>query len=70
MELKNVSYEDLQYDMITNGVFTLKIGGVWRKENTDEAGISFRVIAVLVNAIQKPMQEEEFEEEELQNLLI
>ena len=68
-ELKNISHEDLQYDMISNGVFTLKIGGVWRKENTDEAGFSFRLLAVLVKAIQKPTQEEEFEEEELQELL-
>ena len=68
-ELKNISHEDLQYDVIMDGIYSLKIGGVWRKENTDEAGFSFRVLAVLVNTIQKPSKEEEFEEEAIQELL-
>ena len=55
--------------MIANGVFSLKIGGIWRKENTDEAGFSFRLLGVLVGTMQKPSQEKEIEEEEIQELL-
>ena len=66
---KNLPYEDFQYDAITDGVYTLKISGVWRRENSPDSGFSFRVLAVLVNSYHKITQEEEYEEEALQELL-
>ena len=39
--LKNMNYEDFENDnIITNGVYSLKIGGVWRKENSTSSGFS------------------------------
>ena len=68
-ELKNLPYEDFQYDAITEGIFSLKISGVWRRENTSEAGISIRVLAVLVKSFHNITQDEEYEEESVKNLL-
>ena len=48
--LKNMNYEDFINDnLITNGVYSLKICGVWRKENSPLSGFSIKVFAVLVN---------------------
>ena len=48
--LKNMNYEDFINDnLITNGVYSLKVCGVWRKENSPLSGFSIRVFAVLVN---------------------
>ena len=57
---KNIPYEDFENEnMITDGVYSLKIGGVWRKENSTSSGFSFRVLAVLVNSFYKSTNEEE-----------
>ena len=57
---KNIPYEDFENEnIITNGVYSLKIGGVWRKENTTSSGFSIRVLAVLVNSFYKASSEEE-----------
>ena len=57
---KNIPYEDFENDnIITNGVYSLKIGGVWRKENSTSSGFSIRVLAVLVNSFYKSSTEEE-----------
>ena len=45
--------------IITNGVYSLKIGGVWRKENSTSSGFSIRALAVLVNSFYKASSEEE-----------
>ena len=68
-EFKNLSYEGFQYDAITDGVFSLKISGVWRRENTPDAGFSIRVLAVLVKSYHNINQDEEYEEESIKNLL-
>ena len=51
------------------GVFSLKISGVWRRENTPDAGFSIRVLAVLVKSFHNINQDEEYEEESIKNLL-
>ena len=57
---KNIPYEDFENEnIITNGVYSLKIGGVWRKENSTSSGFSIRVLAVLVNSFYKANSEEE-----------
>ena len=57
---KNMHYEDFENEnIITNGVYSLKIGGVWRKENSTSSGFSIRVLAVLVNSFYKASSEEE-----------
>ena len=57
---KNIPYEDFENDnIITNGIYSLKIGGVWRKENSTSSGFSIRVLAVLVNSFYKSSTEEE-----------
>ena len=57
---KNIPYEDFENEnIITNGVYSLKIGGVWRKENSTSSGFSIRVLAVLVNSFYKSSNEEE-----------
>ena len=57
---KNIPYEDFENEnIITNGVYSLKIGGVWRKENSTSSGFSIRVLAVLVNSFYKASSEEE-----------
>ena len=57
---KNIPYEDFENDnIITNGIYSLKIGGVWRKENATSSGFSIRVLAVLVNSFYKSSTEEE-----------
>ena len=68
-EFKNLPYEGFQYDAITEGVFSLKISGVWRRENTSDAGFSIRVLAVLVKSFLNSNQDEEFEEEEIKKLI-
>ena len=58
--LKNMNYEDFENDnIITNGVYSLKISGVWRKENSTSSGFSIKVLAVLVNSFYKSSNEEE-----------
>ena len=57
---KNIPYEDFEHDnIITSGIYSLKIGGVWRKENSTSSGFSIRVLAVLVNSFYKSSTEEE-----------
>ena len=57
---KNIPYEEFENEnIITSGVYSLKIGGVWRKENTTSSGFSIRVLAVLVNSFYKSSTEEE-----------
>ena len=57
---KNIPYEDFENEnIITDGVYSLKIGGVWRKENSTSSGFSIRVLAVLVNSFYKSSNEEE-----------
>ena len=57
---KNIPYEDFETEnIITNGIYSLKIGGVWRKENSTSSGFSIRVLAVLVNSFYKASSEEE-----------
>ena len=61
--LKNMNYEDFENDnIITNGVYSLKISGVWRKENSTSSGFSIKVLAVLVNSFYKSSNEEENDE--------
>ena len=68
--LKNMNYEDFENDnIITNGVYSLKIGGVWRKENSTSSGFSIKVLAVLVNSFYKSSNEEENDETGYQHLL-
>ena len=68
--LKNMNYEDFENDnIITNGVYSLKIGGVWRKENSTSSGFSIKVLAVLVNLFYKSSNEEENDETGYQHLL-
>ena len=58
--VKNMSYEDFENDnIITNGVYSLKVSGVWRKENSTSSGFSIKVLAVLVNSFYKSSNEEE-----------
>ena len=58
--VKNMEYEDFENDnIITNGVYSLKVGGVWRKENSTSSGFSIRVLAILVNGFYKSSTEEE-----------
>ena len=58
--VKNMDYEDFENDnIITNGIYSLKVGGVWRKENSTSSGFSIRVLAVLVNGFYKSSTEEE-----------
>ena len=58
--VKNMDYEDFENDnIITNGIYSLKVGGVWRKENSTSSGFSIRVLAVLVNSFYKSSTEEE-----------
>ena len=55
-----MSYEDFENDnIITNGIYSLKVGGVWRKENCTSSGFSIRVLAVLVSGFYKSSTEEE-----------
>ena len=56
---KNLPYDDFQNDVITDGIYSLKIGGVWRKDKTPDSGFSIRVLAVLVNSLRKSIDEEE-----------
>ena len=57
---KNLSYEDFESDStITNGIYSLKIGGVWRKENSPSSGFSIKVLAVLVNTFHKNTNDDE-----------
>ena len=57
---KNIPYEDFENEnIITNGVYSLKIGGVWKKENSTSSGFSIRALAVLVNSFYKASSEEE-----------
>ena len=68
--LKNMNYEDFKNEnIITNGVYSLKIGGVWRKENSTSSGFSIKVLAVLVNSFYKSSNEEETEDLGYQHLL-
>ena len=61
---KNMPYEDFENEnIITNGIYSLKIGGVWRKENSTSSGFSIRVLAVLVNSFYKSTNEEEENDE-------
>ena len=62
--IKNMNYEDFENDnIITNGVYSLKISGVWRKENSTSSGFSIKVLAVLVNSFYKSSNEEEENED-------
>ena len=57
---KNLPYEDFESDStITNGIYSLKIGGVWRKENSPCSGFSIKVLAVLANAYHKNADDDE-----------
>ena len=68
--LKNMDYEDFENDnIITNGVYSLKISGVWRKENSTSSGFSIKVLAVLVNSFYKSSNEEENDETSYKHLL-
>ena len=68
--LKNMNYEDFENEnIITNGVYSLKIGGAWRKENSTSSGFSIKVLAVLVNSFYKSSNEEENDETGYQHLL-
>ena len=63
MILKNMNYENFENDnIITNGVYSLKISGVWRKENSTSSRFSIKVLAVLVNSFYKSSNEEENDE--------
>ena len=67
---KNMPYEDFENEnRITSGIYSLKIGGVWRKENTTSSGFSIRVLAVLINSFYKSSEEEENDDTEYQELL-
>ena len=58
--VKNMNYEDFENDnIITNGIYSLKVSGVWRKENSTSSGFSIKVLAVLVNSFYKSSNEEE-----------
>ena len=58
--VKNMPYEDFENEnIITNGIYSLKVSGVWRKENSTSSGFSIRVLAVLVNSFYKSSTEEE-----------
>ena len=58
--VKNMNYEDFENDnIITNGIYSLKVSGVWRKENSTSSGFSVKVLAVLVNSFYKSSNEEE-----------
>ena len=68
--LKNMNYEDFENEnIITSGIYSLKIGGVWRKENSTSSGFSIKVLAVLVNSFYKSSNEEETEDLGYQHLL-
>ena len=57
---KNLPYEDFESEStITNGIYSLKIGGVWRKENSPCSGFSIKVLAVLANAYHKNANDDE-----------
>ena len=58
--VKNMAYEEFENDIIiTGGIYSLKVGGVWRKENSTASGFSIRVLAVLVNTFFKNTTDEE-----------
>ena len=59
--MKNLPHGDFQNDIITNRIYSLKIGGVWRKDNSPDSGFLIRVLAVLVKEIKKHVDEEEEE---------
>ena len=62
--IKNLPYYDFQVDDITNGTYSLKIDGVWRKDKSPDSGFSIRVLAILVNSFQKNVIEEEENDDE------
>ena len=69
--VKNMAYEEFENDnIITDGVYSLKVGGVWRKDNSPSSGFSIRVLAVLVNNFHKTSTDEEENDDSAFNELL